>query len=358
MAGDPYARFGLTLEGWAFPGGSSRKVPARLITRAPLDGKGDAPFVDIVDADDRVIAAAHFDDVVIDPPLGRSPRRMNFPDEAMFETDDHYGVRALTGQTRGDLLSDYEAFRPRLVAVIAALVLCGWVIWRYGLDLMVSAAIALTPAGLLGYMDQGTLQTIDLTMAEETGLPEAERDRVGQIFSTLLAELPASEINDRDFKLLFRSMERIGPNAFAMPGGTIVMTDQFVEKFPQDDVLAGVLGHEIGHVVESHGLRQTYRSLGIYFLIGFLAGDTGPIIDEILLEGNLLLSLQFSRKHEASADAFGVRLTADAGYDPAGLQEFFREIAKGGLTPPQWLSTHPSSDERVKQIEGYINALD
>lgn len=358
MATDPYARFGLTLEGWAFPGGSSRKVPAKLVTRAPLDGRGDAPFVDIVDEADRVIAAAHFDEITIDAPLGRAPRRMHFPDEAMFETEDHDGVRALTGQTRGDLLSSYEAFRPRLVAVIAALVVCCWVLWRYGLDLMVSAAIALTPAGLLGYMDQGTLQTIDLTMADDTELDEAERDRVRQIFSTLLAELPASEINDRDFKLLFRSMERIGPNAFAMPGGTIIMTDQFVEKFPQEDVLAGVLGHEIGHVVESHGLRQTYRSLGIYFLIGFLAGDTGPIIDEILLEGNLLLSLQFSRKHEASADEFGVKLTADAGYDPAGLQIFFREIAKGGLTPPQWLSTHPSSDERVEQIEGYIKALD
>ncbi len=358
MATDASARFGLTLTGWAFASGSSRKVAARLITRAPLDGRGDAPFVDIVDEADRVITGARFEEITIDPPLGQSPRRMHFPDEAMFETEDHEGFRALTGITRGDLLSEYETFRPRLVAVIAALVLCGWVLWRYGLDLMVTAAIALTPAGLLGYMDQGTLQTIDLTMADDTALDEDDRVRVAEIFSTLLAELPPSEINGRDFKLLFRDMERIGPNAFAMPGGTIVMTDQFVEKFPQDDVLAGVLGHEIGHVVEAHGLRQTYRSLGMYFLIGFLAGDTGPIIDEILLEGNLLLSLQFSRKHEAAADQFGVKLASDAGFDPAGLQLFFREIAEGGLTPPEWLSTHPASDERVEQIEGYIEALD
>lgn len=358
MTTDPNARFGLTLEGWAFPGGSSRRVAARLVTRAPLDGRGDHPAVEIVDDSNRIITAARFEEITIDPPLGRAPRRMHFPDEAMFETEDHEGMRALTGLTRGDLLSGYEAMRPRLIGVVAALVLCCWLMWRYGLDLMVTAAIALTPPGLLGYMDQGTLQTIDLTMADDTKLAEAERERVRQIFSTLLAELPGSEVNHRDFKLLFRSMEQIGPNAFAMPGGTIVMTDQFVEKFPQEDVLAGVLGHEIGHVVASHGLRQTYRSLGMYLLIGFLAGDTGPIIDEILLEGNLLLSLRFSRNHEAEADAFGVKLTSDAGYDPAGLQQFFREIAKGGLTPPQWLSTHPSSDQRVIQIEGYIDALD
>jgi len=110
MSTDPYARLGLTLEGWAFPGGSSRKVAARLVTRAPLDGRGDAPFVDIVDEADRVIAAAPYDEITIDPPLGRAPRRMHFPDE--------------------------------------------------------------------GYMDQGTLQTIDLTMADDTELAEAERERV------------------------------------------------------------------------------------------------------------------------------------------------------------------------------------
>lgn len=360
-ASDPYSRFGLTVHGWAFPSGSSRRVAARLLTRAPLQGEGAGPedvIVDVMEGE-VVLTSAALSDIRVDPPLGRAPRKLHFPDRALFETEDRAGVAALTGKTHGETLHRYEGLHPRLIGVVAVLVVACFVIWRWGLDLLVAGAIALTPPVVVQQLDRGTLQTIDFAMgAEPTGLSQEAQDRVQGLFAALLAELPAEDVNDHDFRLLFRSMPKVGPNAFALPGGTVIMTDQFVQSFAADHVLAGVLGHEIGHVVEQHGLRQTYRSLGMYVLIGFLAGETGPFVEDLLLEGNLLLSLRFSREHEAAADRFGVRLTNDAGYDPSGLSAFFEEMSKLGAGAPEWLSTHPSSGDRVRQIDGYIEELD
>lgn len=352
-----YGTAGLSIAGRAFAPNTSARSAARLMTRAPVVGEAGV-FVDIVGPDGKVITGAPLGEITIDPQLGNAPRKLHFPDGALFETEDHEGIQSLTGRTFGDGLHGWEAFHPRLIGVFAAVVLAGFLLWRYGLDLLVGAAVALTPPVVIDQIDRGTLTTIDFAMgADETKLSETDQARIQKIFADLLASLPAGEVTAHEFTLHFRSMPRIGPNAFALPGGTVVMTDQFVDRFPQDDVLAGVLGHEVGHVVEEHGLRQMYRSLGLYILIGFLAGDTGPLLDEVLLEGNLLLSLRFSRDAEASADRFGVQLSDAAGYDPAGLSQFFEELSKRSLGGTEWLSTHPSSGNRVQQIEGYIEAL-
>jgi Zn-dependent protease with chaperone function len=307
-----------------------------------------------VRADGRALAQAVLEDVEIDPPLGSAPRKLTFPDGTVFETEDRDAIDAITGLTRGGILHDYERFSPRLIVVVAACLAGIWVIWRYGLDILVSAAIFLTPPALVDQINKGTLATVDVTMADPTKLAEDEQERVSRIFAQLLTKVDDSAHDDHDFQLLFRKMDGIGPNAFALPGGTIVMTDAFVKRFPEDDVLAGVLGHEIGHVVEQHGLRQIYRSLGIYVLIAFLAGDTGPILEDIVLEGNLLLSLAYSREHESSADRFGLRLSHDAGYDPAGLKLFFERISVMTGESDRWFSTHPSSKDRVEAINKFI----
>ena len=170
-----------------------------------------------------------------------------------------------------------------------------------------------------------------------------------QVFERLGAVAPAPRFGD--YTLVFRSMPKVGPNAFALPGGTVVVTDQLVRSFPETDVIAGVLGHEIAHVAEAHGLRQVYRSLGTYLLVALIVGDVGPILEDMLLEGGLLLSLSHSREHEREADRIGVMLAARAGYDPAAVARFFERMAAGKpASGPSWLSTHPATGERVLEI--------
>ncbi len=339
------------VQGAAYGANSSRRARAQLVVL------GD--WAELRGPAGEVLARAPRHLVVFDAPLGTAPRKATFPDGALFETNDHAGFVALTGQTRGTLLHRYEAFGPRLIGVALACVAAAFAIWRYGLDILAAIAIAFTPPAVVAQMDRGTLQVIDTTMAEDSKLSPADRAKVEAIFAKLSAALPPEAQTAHRFTLLFRDMPGLGPNAFALPGGTMVMTDTFVQDFPKEDVIAGVLGHEMGHVVDQHGLYRLYRSLGSAVLIAFLAGDVGPILDDIVLEGNVLLSLSHSRSQESAADQFGLRLAADAGYDPAGLGVFFDRISKeyGQDEGMEWLSTHPLSADRLQQIERYIETL-
>lgn len=343
------------LRGHAYAARSSHRQPARLITR---EG-GEGLWVDIQNDERAVLASAYLSEIRFDPPLGSAPRKVTFPDGAVFETTDHDAIEALTGRTRGSVLHHYEGFNARLIGVVAICVAAAWVLWRYGLDIMASIAIAFTPPAVIEQIDVGTLQTIDFTMAEPSRLSDDQKADVEKVYRQLVRSLPADVQERHSFELLFRSMPGMGPNAFALPGGTMVMTDAFVKEFPEPDVMAGVLGHEIGHVVEEHGLKRLYRSLSTYLLIAFLAGDVGPLLEDVVLEGNVLLSLSFSRAQESSADEFGLTLSDEAGFDPSGLKVFFEKIGKeyAGQEPSQWMSTHPSSAERVKAIDAFIDGL-
>ncbi|WP_299971312.1 M48 family metallopeptidase [uncultured Roseobacter sp.] len=352
MSGAPSLR---GLRGHAYAAQTSHRQPARLLLSQAAAGTK----VEIQSEEQAIIGAALLSEVKIDTPLGRAPRKLTLPDGSVFETDDHGGFDQLLGRQRGAALHDLEAFRPRLVTFVVFCIAAVWMLWRYGLDVIVAVAVVLTPPVLIEQIDKGSLQSLDFAMAEPSKLSSEEKEKAKRIYDNLLATLPAAEKKQHSFDLLFRDIPDMGPNAFALPGGTVVLTDAFVEMFPEQDVVAGVLGHEIGHVVEEHGLKRFYRSLGLYMLIAFLAGDPGPILEDIVLEGNLLLSLSYSRSQEMSADEFGLRLAAEAGFDPAGLAQFFSKVQElyGGREPAQWMSLHPSSSERVEAIEALIEAL-
>ncbi|MCX7646900.1 MAG: M48 family metallopeptidase [Rhodobacteraceae bacterium] len=290
----------------------------------------------------------------VEPRLGAAARRIVLPDGTLFETDDHAAVESAFGRDGWSLVHAAERFRPRLVLVLLAIVGILWALWRYGLDLMAAAALALTPAAAIDAIDAGMRDTLDLTLAAPTSLPPAGRARAEAVFARLLAQLDPQTRAAHDFRLEFRALPGMGPNALALPGGTVILSDELVTMFPSDDVLAGVLAHEIGHVVAQHGLRQLYRSAGIAVLVALLAGDTVPIVEDIVLEGNVLLSLPFSRRSEAEADAFGVALAAKAGFAPAGLITFFDAIGARAGEGPSWLSTHPASQARSDAIRELI----
>ena len=138
-------------------------------------------------------------------------------------------------------------------------------------------------------------------------------------------------------------------NAFAAPGGHVVVLSGLIDEAKSGDEVAGVLAHEIAHVIHRHPMESLVRAMGLAVLAEALSGDG--------LGGTaamLLAVTAYSR--EAEADATAVALLEAAGYDPLGLTDFFGRMAgeekrSGAGLIPSYLSTHPPSEARVRMID-------
>lgn len=332
----------LSARGHAWVPGRSQRLAACMVT-SPQGG-----FVNLVAADDgRILARAQSLSLRREVRLGSLPSCLIFPSGWQFHCDDHDAVDRIVGADRRNLLHWWEAWHSRLVLAMVPIVAGGVLIWRWGLDLLVALAVALTPAGLPERIDDGHVAFIDQVMADPSALDDGQKGRVRHVFHDIVSVAPEPPFGP--YTLLFRDIDGLGPNAFALPGGTIIVTDALVRTFPDPNVIAGVLGHEIAHVSEQHGLKRVYRSIGTFLLVALIAGDVGPIVEDMLLEGALLLSLARSRDQELEADRIGIGLAFEAGYDPEALVHLFEHLS-GDNDVPSWLSTHPTLDERVPAI--------
>lgn len=324
--------------GFAFAARSSCKIPAQLVWQGRIARLLDAQGVTLILGE--VGQIDH---------MPGGPAQVHLPDGWQFEATRAADLDSLTAPRPGAGLSRLEAFHPRLVAFISACLIAAFVVWRWGLDLIVAIAMAVTPEPPVRAMDSSNMVLIDRLMADESQIPADRQAQVQAIFEGLIAEAPAAPWGE--YRLLFRDMPEVGPNAFAMPAGTILVTDQLLQDFPDDDVIAGVLGHELAHVHERHVLRQLYRAGSSYLLITLIVGDPGPFLQDMLREGNALMSLSYSRDQEGQADRLGIATAEAAGYDGAALATFFETLQQGeGDGGPEWFSTHPGMEDRVRQI--------
>jgi metalloendopeptidase OMA1, mitochondrial len=152
------------------------------------------------------------------------------------------------------------------------------------------------------------------------------------------------------------------PNAFALPGGKVGVHSGLFKIAQTDDELAVVMGHEVAHVTARHGAERI--SQGLLVAAGGVALDAA-LKDKDSKERNLWLAsygvaatgfviLPYSRLNESEADNIGIRYAARAGYDPRAAVNFWKrmkEASEGKSKPPEWLSTHPSDDTRIKNLE-------
>ncbi len=292
----------------------------------------------------------------LEPAMGTAPRRVVLPGGHLFLTTDP-GIADLLGeQSRGRIQSALERFSALSFALIVGIIVSGWLIWRFAVPLGVTIAAASTPQNWLDQIDKTALYTLRNTWSFESRLDEEERRDVQGLLETLTEALPAR--HQTGFKLHFVNLKMV--NAFALPGGSLVVTDGLVEEFGSNpDVVAGVLAHELGHVVERHGLKNLYRSAATYLLVLAVLGDVGPVFEDVLVNASFLVDLAYSREFEAAADDFGLKLSKQAGFDPGGLVAFFESLNKqiddDSLVPPEWLSTHPSFERRLQRMRQQLD---
>ena len=342
------------IEGQLFGPQSSTSEPARLVV------SNTDYYVEINRKKSNLVGEVSA--LKIEPPIGSAIRKIYLPDGQLFETAERDKVERLKGGGFWSRLAKTERFGWHLVPLAIATPFLAFGLYRVMIPLFISFAMFMTPDGMIRTIDKNTVKTVDFKLTKPTELPQKRQDEIQAMFKTLVKNAEYSSDKTRripSYKLLFRHSSIIGPNAFALPGGTIVMTDELVEMFPDEDyVLSAVLAHEIGHVEHEHSLRQIYRALGMAAMIGLIAGDAGPMLEDIVLEGSALLSLSFSRKHEMQADDFSYDILSSTGQRADGLIRFFEEIEKSMPIPEsgEWMMTHPLSQKRIENIEAKLGA--
>lgn len=166
----------------------------------------------------------------------------------------------------------------------------------------------------------------------------------------LLAAIVAANGLDRQFTLHVVKDKTI--NAFALPGGHIVLLSGLLDDARSADEVAGVMAHEMAHILERHAAERLVRTAGVGLLLTWLTGDPSSVIAGA---GGTLVNLSYSRGDEAEADARGVALLEGAGFATGGLSSFFLRLEEHhgleGLVP-DLLSTHPRATDRAAAHPG------
>lgn len=161
----------------------------------------------------------------------------------------------------------------------------------------------------------------------------------------------------------FRVVNTDEVNAFAVPGGYLYVNRGLIEAADTESELAGVLGHEIGHVVGRHSARQMTQQYGLAAIAGLILGDNPGMVAQVAAQIAATGAItSYSRGMESEADEHGVQELYDAGIDPAGLATFFDKLVEmrggaGGSKLEQFFSTHPDPGARASAVRAQIAAL-
>ncbi len=207
------------------------------------------------------------------------------------------------------------------------------------------------------------IQAAPQMAAEYGGLHPDERAQavVDSIGKKLVASSVASQTNyPFEFHLLADDQT---VNAFALPGGPIFITAALFNRLETEGQLAGVIGHEIGHVVARHSAQRIAKQELTQGLTGALVLSTYDPSDpstqrtaQVAMLVGSLVNMKYGREDELQSDHLGVRFMSDAGYDPRSLVGVMKilEEASGGARQPEFFSTHPNPENRIGQIQQAI----
>ncbi|PWG61000.1 M48 family metallopeptidase [Spiribacter halobius] len=232
---------------------------------------------------------------------------------------------------------------------------------------LLAAACATSPTG------RQQLQLFPASQLEEMGVQAYRQMReeepvleegpavtyVQCVTDALLPQVPERYARD-DWEVTVFDSEQI--NAFALPGGKIGVYTGLLEVAETPAQLATVIGHEIGHVMAEHGNERmstqmaTVAGLTALQIMAGGSRERQQALAVLGLGAQVGIILPFSRLHESEADQIGLELMARAGFDPRESVQLWRNMAEaGGDGPPEFLSTHPSKDTRIRDLEAQMD---
>lgn len=334
-------------KGFYFDGLSSRQHAAELW----LDAQGNW----CLQAGDQLHCHAAAE-VEVSPRLGNTRRIVHFADGAYFSTDQHETLDLMLRQLRGNRhgwLHRLESSWKWVLASCAALLLALYLGLTVGAPLLARGIVVLLPPAIDVHVGQQTMDLLDSHILQPSQLPAKRQQELLVHFSPLLSDHPELAL-----QVHFRRLPGAGANAFALPGGNLVLLDDMVRLAREDDELSAVLAHEIGHVAQRHGMRRVVQNGLLYWGLMAITGDISAASDSLASAPAFLMNMAYSRAMENEADDFARRQMDRHGIAPVHFANIMRRIdpAPSAATDRKTrllhiLSSHPDTAERVHKFE-------
>ena len=340
-------------------------------------------------ADNRELARAWANELEASSRLGNTPRFVYFPCGGALETGDNQAVDAMLQQWQPRWYQGWihrlESHLPfvALTAVVVAVFVWGMVF--RGIPATAEWMANRLPAQTLNTVSRETLGLMDRLYLSPTALSAEEQAQWQAEFAPVLQQYP-----ELPLRVVFRrGGERIGANAFALPDGTMIFTDELVALSERPAELVAVLAHEVGHIHHRHSLRAMIQNsaLGVGYVM--LVGDASAVADLLVGLPVVAATLSYSREHEREADRFAADYLDRHGIDRQAFVDILQrmgdstqcrllleeqaEVEEGDLTAAErvdlcekllaeredsdrsdwsvYLSTHPGMKERLQEFQ-------
>ena len=301
------------------------------------------------------------DGVELASAIGSVRRTIRLPDGGMCEVTDNTFVAELerlqNSGTRSRLLHRWEKSLSLVAAALGVTALVVVLFMRFGVPVLARQAAFALPPAIENRMGSESLTVLDRLFTKPSKLGAERRAELTKMFNRVVVASGAPS----GCRLEFRNGGAIGANAFALPSGIVLITDQLVALARHDDEIAAILAHELGHVRQRHALRHVFQNSATGLIMATLTGDLVSITSLAATLPTALVDASFSRTFEREADDAAIAWMKTAEVPPRRYAEILARLqaqldARTGEAfdkkhpARNYLSTHPDTGERIRRI--------
>jgi Zn-dependent protease with chaperone function len=296
---------------------------------------------------DGIALAFPFDRIDVAPPVGAARGVVHLADGCELHSADLAALAALAAATQSSRPERWARhLESRLGYALGALVVAVLVMFaglRWGVPAVALLASHTLPAGVDRHIGKEALALMEQVSLSPSKLP-ATRQRA--LMQKLAAQCRKQACPP--YRLLFRDSPLFGPNAMALPGGAVVVTDALVNLSHNDEEVLAIIAHELGHVRHRHSLRLAVQSIGAGAILVAVTGDIGSVTDLAAGLPSLLLQKGYSRDMESEADAYALAWLNAACIPPRRFADILGRLDKDASNTSSLLSSHPGTGDRIR----------
>ena len=262
------------------------------------------------------------------------------------------------------ILKNIDKFRLKSVFIILLTIIILLIGYRFLFISFSSTLVYLFPHNWEKKIGESTYKTLSSTILEKSEIPEKRKADLRQKSQKVFKH--SNLYKNPEIK--FNKSNILGPNALALPGGPIIITDDLVKLLKDDELILAVIAHEIAHIKERHSLQQIVEIAGLSSIAWMIFGLDESILEEIAFIGINVWSLKKSRDLEKDADLMALKLLEKTGMSNKSFIQAIEKLSKYYCLKTKieksicmdeiksgWLSTHPTGAERLKYLKENIN---